>query len=268
MSTPKRFKGAGATLLSLAIVSGLAVTTLAERQYARFSTQEVWAAARELTIGHIVQAADLQRIQVENSSAQLSIADPRAIVGRKLATAKTAGDIINQGDLASPQKLGMTDVVPEGRVAYTLALDAQLLSYSRELRIGDSFDILATSGGRVTTLATDVILLAALLDKAPATTESNEASLLSAAVTVANPNPVGASNLLILAVLPEDVYPLASTLGSEARISIVAYGKNTGDKRRLQVPVPEVPDRRVEVITGPSLEKEYVVVPKTRAPGL
>ena len=264
MSTPKRFKGAGATLLSLAIVSGIAVTTLAERQYARFSTQEVWAAAGELSIGHIVQAADIQRIQVDNSAAQLSIADPRAIVGRKLATAKTAGAVINQGDLASPQKLGMTDVVPEGRVVYTLTLDAQMLAYSRELRVGDSFDILATLGGQVASLATDVILLGALLDRAPATTQSNEASLLSAAVSVANPDPAGAENVLILAVLPEHVYPLASALGSDARLSLVAYGKNSGDQAKPRVPVPEVPDRRVEVITGPSLAKEYVVVPKTK----
>ena len=266
MSSPKRFKGAGATLLSLAIVSGLAVTTLAERQYARFSTQEVWAAARELSIGHIVQAADLQRIRVDNSAAQLSVADPRAIVGRKLATAKTAGDIINQGDFAVPQKLGMTDVVPEGRVVYTLILDAQMVAYARELRTGDSFDILATGGGRVTALATDAILLAASLDNAPATTQSAEASLLSAAVTVANPDPVGAENVLIIAVLPQHIYPLASALGTDARLSLVAYGKNTGNQDRLALSAPEVPDRRVEVITGPNLAKEYVVVPKTKQP--
>jgi hypothetical protein len=244
------------------------VTTLAERQYARFSTQEVWGAAHELSIGHTVTAADIQRIKVDNSSAQLSIADPRSIIGRKLATAKTTGDIINQGDLAVPQKLGMTDVVPEGRVAYTLTLDAQLLAYSRELRTGDSFDILATSGGRVTTLATDVILLAALVDQAREPTQSAEASLLSAAVSVANPADAGGENLLILAVLPEHVYPLASALGSDARISLVAYAKNTGDQARVQVPVPVAPDRRVEVITGPSLVKEYVVVPKTIQPRL
>jgi hypothetical protein len=263
MLNPKRIKGAGATLLTVTIVSGLAVATLAERQYERLTTQEVWVATHELSIGHTVVADDLRTIRTDNSVAKLSITDPRSIIGRKLNTAKTIGDIIKQGDLSAPKKLGMTDVIPKGRVVYTLTPDAQLLPYTRQLRTGDSFDILATSeGGRVTSLATDVILLGTLLEGQPTEAQSNNTSLLSAAVSVANPNLADTTSLLVLAVLPEHVYPLASALGSSARISVVAYGKTTtSNENRLTVSAPQASERRVEVITG--LKRAYVNVRKT-----
>lgn len=267
MVSLKSLKGAGLTALSIVVVSGLTVAALAERQYDRFTTQEVWAAAHELSIGQTVQADDLQTIRVDKSLAQLSIADPRSIVGRKLATAKSIGDIINQNDLSVPKRLGMTDVIPEGRVVYTLTPDAQLLPYTRQLRTGDSFDILATSpGGRVTSLATNVILLGNLFEQPqPDPEPSGNASLLSAAVSVANPDPADPSNLLVLAVLPEHVYPLASALGSPARISLVAHGKTaSSDMGRLKVAAPQALERRVEVITG--LEKGFVNVPRTAPP--
>ena len=264
MFYPKRIKGVGATLLSVAVISGIAATTLGQRQYERFTTQEVWAAAHELSVGQTVQAQDIQIVRVDNAVAKLAITEPLSIIGGVLATAKSVGDVINQGEIGAPKRLGMTDIVPEGRVVYTLALDEQLLPYSRQLRSGDSFDILATTaGGRVTPLATNVILLRSLVDKEPSTTQSGDGSTLWSAVAVANPESADKTNLLVLAVLPEQVYRLASALGSDARISLVAYGRDPEDHKT--VPTPQVADRRVEVITG--LEKQFVTVRKT-APSL
>jgi hypothetical protein len=256
----KRLKGAGTTLVAVVIMSGIAVSTLGQRQYTRMTTDEVWAAGRELPAGHTVQAADLQTVRMNSTQAAMALTDPAGIIGRRLVSDKKPGDVINRGDVSAPQRLGMTDVIPADRVVYTLTPDSQLLPYTRQLRNGDSFDILATAaGGRVVTLANDVILLGNLQDEPQANAGDTSASL-AATIAAANPGAGKKNNgVLVLAVKPEHVYPLASTLGSSARISLVAHGRtNISNGNRLPVQAPPVRERRVEIISGQ--EKAYVTV--------
>jgi len=262
----KRLKGAGATLMTVAIVSGVAASALGQRQYVRLTTAEVWAAANPLPTGHTVQSADLKLTRVANASAGLAVTDPRAIVGRQLVAEKKPGDIISEGDVATPQRLGMTDVIPADRVVYTLVPDRQLLPYTRQLRNGDNFDILATApGGRVSTLAYDVILLGNLIGQSPAPNEDNGASLMATITAATPPSGNSTGGLLVLAVKPEHVYPLASALGSNARISLVAHGRsNNSDGSRLAVQPPPARERRVEIING--LQRAYINVRQDTAP--
>jgi hypothetical protein len=259
-----RIRGAGTTLIAVALVSSAALTTLGQRQYVRLSTEEVWAVANAIPAGQTVQAADLTRVRIDNDSASLAIADATAIVGRRLTVDKQAGDVINQGDIAAPRRNGLTDVVPEGRVVYTLAPDRQLLPYARQLRAGDSFDILATAaGGRVTPLAYDVLLLGTLFDgpQDSSATVQDSASVLSNIIATSSTSAANSGNsaLLVLAVKPEHVYPLASAMGSSAKISLVAHGKTSGSSaQRLSVAGPAPRQRAVEVYTG--LQRNTVTV--------
>jgi hypothetical protein len=261
-------KGAGTTLVAVALLSSAALTTLGQRQYMRISTEEVWAVVNSIPAGQTLQAADLTRVRIDNNNATLAMADATAIIGRKLAVDKQAGDVINQGDIAVPKRNGLTDVVPEGRVVYTLVPDRQLLPYARQLRTGDSFDILATStGGQVTPLAYDVLLLGTLFDApqanaaAAAATAPDTASVLANTIATTSTSAAnsGDSALLVLAVKPEHVYPLASAMGSSAKISLVAHGKTNGTStERLSVAGPAPRRRAVEVYTG--LERNMVTV--------
>jgi hypothetical protein len=258
-----RIKGAGATFLTVAIISGAAITTLGQRQYARLTTDTVWAAAHELSSGQVLQATDLRQVRVDSQQATLAINDARALLGRRLVAEKQAGEVIQQGDVAAPQRLGMTDVVPADRVVYTLTPDRQLLPFTRQLRVGDSFDILATAqGGRVSILASDVVLLGNLQeDSAPAPDSDTSASMIASITnaTQQNSGNNGSNTLLVLAVKPEQVYPLASALGSNARISLVTHSRSAnGNGDRLVVLPPPVRERRVEVITG--LQRSFVTV--------
>tara|TARA_R100001377_G_scaffold82177_3_gene62307 strand:- start:439 stop:1230 length:792 start_codon:yes stop_codon:yes gene_type:complete len=261
VKNPKRIKGAGATLLAVIVTSGIAATALAERQYSRMTTDEAWIVTGALEVGHIMTAGDLQIASVDQSVAQLALNNPNAIIGRQLVNNKNPGDIISQGDLKILKKLGMTDVIPEGRVVFTLAPDAQLQPYLKQLRTGDNFDILVTRpGGQVTLLAADVLLLGNLQNEELVMEDPDtEASILSAAVKIANPvSSNRGSGLLILAVKPEDVYPLASSVGSGGMISIIAHRTQDVAEARLAVKPPPTLSRTIEVYEG--LEKANVSV--------
>lgn len=258
----KRLRGAGMTAVAMIVLSGAAVSALGQRQYVRFTTDEVWVSARPLEAGQVIQASDLARGLVDSDRSSLSVPDVRALIGKKLAAPKVEGEMFTQDDLTVPQRNWLSDMVPEGRVVYSLEPDMSLIPYTKQLRNGDRFDILATApGGRVSSLAYDVILLGILKDEtarpqAPDPADGILASTVNNTQSASAPEPGG--GLLMLAVNPEYVYPLASALGSSAKLSFVVHSNASvvsGDQLTIRPPVQE---RSVEVFAG--LEKSYVTV--------
>lgn len=258
----KRLRGAGMTAIAMIVVSAAAVVTLGQRQYMRFTTDEVWVSARPLEAGQVIQTSDLTRGLVDAERSALAIPDMRALVGRKLAAPKVEGEMFTQDDLTAPQRNWLSDMVPEGRVVYSLQPDVSLIPYTKQLRNGDRFDILATApGGRVVSLAYDVILLGILKDETASPQATDPADSLLASIANNTPSasaPEPRGGLLMLAVNPEYVYPLASALGSSAKLSFVVHSHASvvsGEQLTIRPPVRE---RSVEVFAG--LEKSYVTV--------
>src|SRR5690606_35625559 len=130
--------------------------------------------------------------------------------------------------------------------------DKHLLPYSRQLRGGDRFDILLTTGrGKVQPLAYDVILLGMLQDVDRGEKQRRRRGLLT---VLASPDDKDVANaaddsyLLVLAVKPEHVVPLASARSAAGKISFVVHGQSElSEGKRLSVIHPK---RSVEIYAG------------------
>ncbi len=243
----------GRLLVACAAVAALTVAgVLGQRQYVRAITQDGWVAARALPAGHVVTLADLTQGRVGDRASSQLLAQPGDIVGKRLTVAKNEGESFAPTDLENPDQPWMSTMAPDGRVVFALEPDKHLLPYSRQLRRGDRFDILVTHpGGRVHPLAFDAIMLGILKGDKGAEQEPRGRGLLTVLASPeasSNEDKAGGGHLLVLAVKPEHVVPLASARGSAGRISFVVHGqKEVQEGRRLTV-VP--PTHSVELYSG------------------
>ena len=241
------------------------VAYLGYRQWERTNFSTIWVANALLSPGHVLNAGDLIQKRVRTQSAQTgAITEPRKIIGNKLASEKKEGEGFYPSDFSRPKtsRTYLTDQVPEGRVLYTLVPDQAILPYGDQLHQGDRFDILVTMpGGQVTPLAFDVIMLGMLRGPKSEQKQTSEEApdelalsrrLLMSFADDRNKDK-GPTDMMVLALHPEHVYPLASSQGSPGRLSFVVHGqRDLKGGNRLNV----VPDRRpptsrtVEVYEG------------------
>lgn len=252
----KRISGGSMIMVPVIVASGLLMTALGQRQYVRLTTEDAWVAKMPLNPGQVIQASDLVKSRVSADEVDNAVNNPKAMVGKQLAVSKGEGEIFYPGDFARPEQTWMTSAVPEGRVVYTLIPDKHLLPYSKQLRRGDRFDILVTHGGSVTPLAFDVILLGTLQDNTPKVEDKGRSSITALAALDKKDEAAKGSDLLLLAVQPDYIFPLASAQGGPGKISFVVHGeKEVSEGKQLSV-MPKT--RAVEVYSG--LEKSQVKV--------
>jgi len=243
-------------MVAVLIVAGLLVTVLGYRQYYRITTTPAWVAATELNAGDVITAETLKQARIEDAAGAIS--NPRHLIGAVLRVSKKQGDTFVPADLASKPKSYLAEAVPEGRVLYTITPRDPAIPYTR-LRMGDRLDVLARGRNRVRLVARDVLLLGAL--RSPSARRMNDGSGRTMLTRLAEPPSRGKKSQdgtpLVLAVRPEDVYPLAG-IGDSERVSVVLHGETELQKGKLLDIKPDPTHRKVEMVDG--LERKTIYV--------
>ncbi len=254
----KRIHGGVLVQVGIALLMSALIGLLGYRQYVKAATAEILVADSRLPAGKTIASGDLSYKRVEGSP-QGVIDDPGVLLGKRLSAPKEAGEPFYTSDLKVSDPFTMAQRVPEGRVLYTLVPDRHLLPYSKSLQAGDRFDILLTHKAKVYPLAFDVILVGAMRPKNPGQGSDNSRSQLMALASPQKPDASDSeSGLLLLAVHPSHVYPLAQTQGAPGKLSFVVHGKSELKKgKRLSI-IPAPRTRNIEIYSG--LSKSEVQV--------
>ena len=152
-------------------------------------------------------------------------------------------------DLTTAPKSWLAAKVPEGRVLYTLTPKNTAIPHS-QIRYGDRLDILARGRRGVRTVASNVLLMGALSQNNGANAPAKGRGLLTALAS----QPGGSKGddggtPLVLAVLPNDVYPLAG-IGSNEEVTIVLHGEAELVKGELLKIAPSATHRQIEIVSG------------------
>ena len=140
---------------------------------------------------------------------------------------------------------------------YTLTPKKTAIPHS-QIRYGDRLDILVSGRRGVRTVASDVLLMGALEQRNGGQATAKGRGMLTA--LAAQPgNKAGADEgiPLVLAVSPDDIYPLAG-IGSNETVTIVLHGEQEIAKGELLKIKPAATHRQVELVTG--LERSKAVV--------
>jgi hypothetical protein len=250
MFTFKRSKGGMSAMIGAFVVSTLLTSVLGLRQVERFTTTTSWVAKGDIAVGQVINAAMLTQDRVSDDLISSIVTEPRSLLGKTLRASKKKGEPFYPADLGQPDKTWLADIVPEGRVLYTLTPREGGIPHSH-LRNGDYIDVLVKTRRGVRTLARDVLLMGALNDKAANVPEARGRSLITALAAAPAPKDDGRNGTpLLIAVYPQDIYPLAS-IGDNDAVTLVLHGQTEvalGEK--LDIDPVTVARRQVEVYNG------------------
>lgn len=256
----KKTKGGATALVMTIIVSGALASILGVRQVQRVSTDAIWVADVDLVTNQVI-TRDLVR-QEREDKASGGVRDINALLGRVLVSDKTAGESFYQSDMAAPKRTWLAQKVPEGRVLYTFTPRMNTIPHN-QVRNGDRFDILATGSRGVRRIAHDVRLIGSLPSGQSSDGQEAQGRSLITRLVSKSSEEEQASNqgaALIIAVKPEEIYPLASIHSSE-QVSLVLHGEREvqqGDL--LDINPVRVSRHQVEILTGSDRRQVYTGV--------
>lgn len=244
----RKFTGSATGAFVLFVASGMMASVLGVRQIDRITTTPAWVVNSDLRSGQLITRDAIKQERVNKDLTSGIIEDPRLLVGRKLTVSKKTGDTIKSSDLAIPERLSLSQAVPEGRVLYTLYQTRNSLPFSH-LQQGDRLDIVVRGRMGVRTVARNVQLIGIMNSGKSHSNASNNSvmGLLQPGNTNNNRNTETAS--LVMAVRPGDVYPLASISESDA-VSIVLHSAHDIAKGTAQSVGPNINYRDVEIVSG------------------
>lgn len=251
----KSMSGKASALVAVFVITGILVIVLGARQVYRLTTSPTWVASADLEAGHVVSAESLRRAR---SGDKGGIDDPRALLGKQLQVDKQKGEVFRPADLTTAPKSWLAAKVPEGRVLYTLAPKITAIPHN-QIRYGDRLDIVVSGERGVRVVASDVLLMGALQKNTNGPAASGGRGLLTALAAPRGKKNAGGEEgtPLILAVKPNDIYPLAA-IGPSESVSIVLHGEREVEQGQLLTIKPNASHRQVEVVTG--LERSRSVV--------
>ena len=247
--------GRASALVAVFVITGILVLVLGARQVYRLTTSPTWVASSDLEAGHVITPESLKRARSGDDG---GIDNPRALLGKQLEVDKEKGDVFRPVDLTMAPKSWLAAKVPEGRVLYTLTPKNTAIPHS-QIRYGDRLDILARGSRGVRTVASDVLLMGALSQNNGAAAPAKGRGMLTALAA----QPGGSKGRgddgipLVLAVRPDDVYPLAG-IGSNEEVSIVLHGEAELAAGELLKIAPSATHRQIEMVSG--LERTQTVV--------
>lgn len=247
-----------ATATVIFVLSGILVSVLGVRQVSRMSSVDTWVASADLSPGQTITRAMLRPDRAREVSG--IITDPRHLIGKTLMAAKAEGEAFVSTELASPPQSRLSQVIPEGKVLYTLIPRKDTIPIS-QLQPGDRFDVLARDRlGEVRTIARSVQLIGTLNSKNGSQNEPSGRGLLASLATLPdqgskNPN---TGTPLVVAVSPHEVYPLAMIGAEDTEVTLVLHGATEVEKGELLNVTPDPNRRRIEVVNG--LTREHVLV--------
>ncbi|EIF43855.1 hypothetical protein DOK_06372 [gamma proteobacterium BDW918] len=251
----RKLTGSATASLVLFFASSMLASVLGLRQVDRMTTEPGWVAGGDIAAGAVIMPNMLKEARISDGANVMS--DPRSLFGKRLKIAKKEGDTFKPEDIApAPARKTLAQAIPEGRVLYTLIPNAGGIPHS-QLTGGDRLDVLVTGRGGVRTVARDVRLIGVMdgSAKSQAAADGGPISMLKQKPKNKSGSRTGVS--LVVAVYPDDVYPLAS-IGSNDKVSLVLHGsRDLADGQPLRVRA--VPTHRsVEVVSGLSRSKVHI----------
>lgn len=232
----KKLTGSALATVVVFIASGALTSVLGTRQYQRLTTDTAWVASTDIGAGQTITQKLIERARVSKDSNYIK--NEREIIGTTARAPVKAGKAITPSEIMKPRAAGLSERVPKGKVVYQLKMKGSLLPYS-QLRGGDRIDILVSHAGRVRTVAEDVRLIGIMKPKMPAGDSSLNARKQS----------VSSSASVLLAVSPNQVYPLASVSEKET-ISMILHSRLRDGDGAQQSIRPNVIHHNIEMLNG------------------
>lgn len=247
----RKYSGSTTAAMAMFLVAGALVSVLGARQVERHNTQEVWGINGNWPVGTLLRPELLRKVRVDKQ--RPGIEDPHLLIGKQLAADKQDGEAIWPAELAKPAKSWLAQQIPESKVLYTFTPRKGSIPHS-QLRNGDRFDVLVSGRNGVRTVARDARLIGALAQSAPRPSASTGLSSLTLPPQTRDKQAEGTP--LVIAITPEEVYPLAS-IGPREKVTIVLHGAGAADPERQPIE-PQPTHRQVELVSG--LKRRSVTV--------
>lgn len=239
----RKYSGSTTAAMAMFLVSGILVSVLGVRQVERHSTQEVWGINGNWPAGTLLRPELLRKVRVDKD--RPGVEDPHLLIGKRLAAGKQDGEAIWPAELVSPAKSWLAQQIPDSKVLYTFTPRKGSIPHT-QLRNGDRFDVLVTGRDGVRTVARDARLIGALAPRAPSVSAATGLSSLALPPQIRDKPAEGTP--LVIAITPEEVYPLAS-IGPREKVTIVLHsaGDAGPDRQRIE---PQPTHRQVELLSG------------------
>ncbi|WP_298189901.1 hypothetical protein [uncultured Pseudomonas sp.] len=240
----RKYSGSTTAAMATFLVSGVLVSVLGVRQVERHTTHEVWGINGNWPVGTLIRPEILRKVRIDND--ELGVSNQRLLLGKQLAQSKKDGQPIQPAELRTPVKTWLAQQIPDNKVLYTFAPNKGSIPFS-QLRNGDRFDVLVTGKGGVRTVARDATLIGALAK--PSAKPTAAAGLSGLALPPLARDQAAERTSLVIAIDPEEVYPLAH-VGRNERVSIVLHSSILdidGERHSIE---PEPTHRQVELLSG------------------
>jgi len=242
------------TVLFVAALGLLSV--LAYRQIARMVDTRVplWVSAADLRAGETVTGASL--IQLQATPPPGALVDRLDIEGRVLVTDKAAGQPFVARDLAPRLPPELTSTIPAGRLLATVRIDAMDMP-AQELRAGNRLDIVEAAPDGVRVVAHDAYMMGTM--RAPSASAGESGRIAGIDLSVPGSRDSQPSTAaLVLAIFPQDVFPLAAAEASGRKLKIVLHSANelaSGQLLSVQPLVAASSQVDVEAIRGSTRDR-------------
>ncbi|WP_166109046.1 hypothetical protein [Pseudoalteromonas sp. Z9A5] len=249
----KSNKGATTAALTLLITSGMLASALGIRQVNDENNITAWVVNKNMSVGQTITVHDVAQKSIDPSSypnMSLSIQNPRAMIGQKLATNKMLEQPLFNTDFIRAKSQNLSEAIPAGRVLYTLKLNSLDIPLSR-VHKGDRLDIVAKTNRLVKTVAHNVQLIGV---SKGAKSKAGKGGVMD---NLSKESSSNGSVSLVLAVLPKDVYSLAG-INSDDKVSIIVHSAYDIEQGRLQNFSRLQTSRTIEVVKGVKNEAVYV----------
>nr|WP_067286590.1 hypothetical protein [Marinobacterium profundum] len=241
----RKLTGSATAAVMVFVVSTALAGVLGVRQVERLSTQIAWVASSDLAAGQTIGRNMLEQRRVSDELE--GIDNPRELIGKLLLTAKKDGERFQPSDLQAPPRSWLAQRVPVGRVLYTLSPRQGTIPHS-QLRGGDVFDVLVSGPRGVRTVARDVRLMGTMANKSQAAPQA-EGAFAALSQPRSKSQDGGSGPSLVVAVSPDEVYPLASISPQEV-VSLVLHGsKSVALGEHLSIN-PQPTHRSIEIVNG------------------
>lgn len=242
----RKLTGSTTVAIALFVTSGMLASLLGVRQLDKANTVPSLVVSSDILPGQVITSKLIQKGQIRDDKALQSVQNPRVLIGKTLAVKKSAGEAIYPEDLAKVKKVPLSHAIPQGRVLFSLNQPQSGIPVS-QLHKGDRLDIIVRSRSGVRTVATDVQLIGILKDKSVQNTSKNDDGVMS--LLKAGQGPTSNKMSLVMAVKPNDVYPLASISSSDA-VSLVLHSALDIANGKQHYLGRVSTHRNVEVISG------------------
>lgn len=212
----RKLSGSTTVAISFFVTSGILASALGVRQIERMTTSQAVVVSQHVAAGQQLSAAHFKVAQIDDTQIKGTLQDPKLLIGKVLTVSKLSGDLIYPNEVQPAKRASLSQVVPEGKVLFTLKQPQSGLPFSK-LHNGDRFDILVKGRNAVRTVATNVQLIGIIrAQQAPASQQSKTSQLTQTGSAASS------ALSMVMAVDPDDVYPLAS-IGHNEVVSIVLH---------------------------------------------